>query len=131
MLARLIATLLFLLYGRRVLAPVRNLKGRLRMSTVTLNWSAPAPVAPNPTDVLNIQIWNQVSPDGGIPANVMIGTVAPSVTTFTTGTLAPGVHNFTAVAVYGEGSAVPSNPFTATVVVVLAPVTDLTGTVNS
>lgn len=98
--------------------------------TVTLNWTSPAPVAPNPVDLVSIQIWDQpIIP--GLPApNTMIGSVSPAVKTFKTGVLAAGVHQFTAVAVYGEGSAPPSNVVSLTVSVTLAPVTGLTGTVG-
>lgn len=98
-------------------------------SAATLKWTAPAPVSPNPTDIIAIQLWDLPPPQAGVPVpNVMIGSVAPTVTTFTTASLAPGTHTFTAVAVYGEGSAAPSNSAVLTVTVTLAPVTNLTVT---
>lgn len=101
------------------------------MSTVTLTWTAPAPASPNPTDVTGIQIWDQFAPTGVPPVNTQIGSVAPTATTFTTAALAPGTHNFTAVAVYGEGPAAASNVVAETIVEVLAPVTNLVGVINS
>lgn len=100
--------------------------------TVTLNWTAPAPVAPNPTDITAIQIWDATAPAGQPPINSQIGSVGPAVTTFTTATLTAGAHSFTAVAVYGEGSAAASNvvPLTIPAATVLVPVTNLTGTIN-
>lgn len=99
-------------------------------ATVTLNWTAPAPVAPNPTDITAIQIWDFATVAGLPPVNQQIGSVGPTLTTFTTAALAPGTHQFTAVAVYGEGSATPSNAVSEIIVTVLAPVTNLTGTVG-
>jgi hypothetical protein len=101
-------------------------------ASVTLNWTAAAPVAPNPTDITGYQIWDLTSA-GGPPLNAQIGSVGPTVTTFTTGTLTAGSsHQFTVVAVYGEGSAVPSNTFAATIpaTTTLAPATNLTGVIN-
>lgn len=100
-------------------------------AVVTLNWTAPAPVSPNPTDITGVQIWDLPPPQAGVPVpSVMIGSVAPTVTTITTPSLAPGAHTFTAVAVYGEGSAAPSNTAVFSISVILAPVTNLTGTVH-
>ena len=102
----------------------------VQAATVTLNWIAPAPVAPNPTDLVAIQIWDFPPSTTSPSVNTMIGSVGPAVRTFTTTALVPGVHQFTAVAVYGECSAPPSNVVSQTIVVVLAPVTNLTGTIN-
>jgi hypothetical protein len=109
------------------------LAGPVAAATVTLNWTAAAPVAPNPTDVTGYQVWVLPPPVGTPPlsSNTQLAQVAPNVTAFTTGTLAAGPYQFTVVAVYGEGSAAPSNTATATITTtVLAPATNLTATVN-
>lgn len=93
-------------------------------ATVTLNWTAP--VASSAT-LTGIQIYDLA---GTPPVNVPIQTVAPTVTTFTTGQLVAGQHTFTAVAVYGSGASAPSNSVVFTVTITLPPVTNLTGTLN-
>lgn len=91
----------------------------------TLNWTLPA-FGTGPTDLTAIQLYDLA---GSPPANVLIRSVGPTVTSFTTDPLPPGsTHTFTAVAVYGEGSAAPSNAVVFTVSVTLAPITNLTVT---
>lgn len=93
-------------------------------SAATLNWTLPVFTSGNPTDLVSIELFDLT---GGPPANQMIGSVGPTVTSFTTAPLRPGsTHTFTAVAVYGEGSAPPSNSVVFTVSVTLAPITNLT-----
>ena len=93
-------------------------------SAASLAWNLPAPTSGNPTDLVSITIFDQT---GSPPANLPIGSVGPTVTSFPIPTtLPPGsVHTFTAVAVYGEGNAPPSNSVVFTVTVTLAPVTNL------
>lgn len=92
-------------------------------SAATLNWTLPV-FGSGPSDLVAIQLYDLA---GSPPANVMIGSVGPTVTTFTTAPLPPGSsHTFTAVAVYGEGSAAPSNAVLFTVPLTLAPITNLT-----
>jgi len=111
-------------------SPIRNLKGTVTMSTVTLHWTDPTTrtdgSALAASDVAGIDVFE---------GTTKIGTVGPGIQTFTTGDLPPGDYNFTAVVndTTGHASA-PSNTFTATIAVVLAnpsPIADLTGTVNT
>lgn len=88
-----------------------------------LNWTLPAS-----SGLQAIQIWDQPTSAGVPVPNTMIGSVGPTLTTFTTPQLAAGTHTFTAVAVYASGSAAPSNTAILNVTVTLAPVTNLTVT---
>lgn len=89
-----------------------------------LNWSLSATT----TGLQEIQIWD-LPPSTGVPIpNTMIGSVGPTLTTFTTPQLAAGTHTFTGVAVYATGSAVPSNTAILNVTVTLGPITNLTVT---
>jgi hypothetical protein len=110
-------------------SPIRNLKGTVTMSTVTLKWTDPTTrtdgSALAPTDIAGIDLFE---------GTTKAGTVAAGVQTFTTGDLPPGEYNFTAVVndTTGHVSA-PSNTFTATIAAVTAnpsPIADLSGTVN-
>lgn len=84
-----------------------------------LNWSLAA-VTPG---LQTIQIFDSAATSPG-----PIGSVGPTVTTFTTPQLASGPHTFTAVGVYAAGSATPSNAVILTITAVLGPITNLTVT---
>ena len=86
-----------------------------------LNWS----LASTTSDLQSIQIFDTAATSPG-----PIGSVGPTVTTFTTGQLASGTHTFTAVAVYAAGSAAPSNTAILTVTTTLGPITNLTVTLG-
>lgn len=96
-----------------------TLIGQASAASGILNWTLPA----SPSGLQTIQIFDSVTTSPG-----PIGTVGPTVTTFTTPQLAPGPHTFTAVAVYAAGSAAPSNAVLLTITAVLSPVTNLTVT---
>lgn len=99
-------------------------------ANVNLNWVLPVPTSGNPTDIVAMEVWDQPIVTGFPSPNVKIASLGPTVKTFTsTGGLAPGVHQFTVVAVYGEGSAAPSNVLSLTIAATLAPATGLTGSV--
>jgi hypothetical protein len=104
------------------------------MSTATLNWTVPntridgSPLAAS--DIASIDIFDSTSSTPSVP----IGTVKGAGTSFTTGVLTVGVHNFTAVVndTTGHFSA-PSNTASATVEATLAAPTaiaDLAATLN-
>jgi hypothetical protein len=98
--------------------PIRNLKGKLHMSTETLKWTDPLPAS----EIASIDIL-----DNG----AKIGSVAGGVQTFTTDTLTDGDHDFTAIVNGTNGHAsVPSNDVKVTVSTVTPPITDLSGTTN-
>jgi hypothetical protein len=103
------------------------------MSTVALKWTDPTarvdgvPLAA--ADIASIDIFDSAATD----PTVAIGNVPGAGTSFTTGVLSVGVHNFTAVVndTTGHKSA-PSNVFSATIAATLAApaaITDLAGTV--
>jgi len=106
------------------------------MSTVTLTWIDPtfrtdAPPTPlSPSEIADVRIFDSAAPDPTVP----IGTVMGPATTFTTGILSVGLHNFTVVVDDTTGhSSAPSNTFSITVPATLAPpapATNLTGVLN-
>jgi hypothetical protein len=119
---------------------IRNLTAVVRknstMSTATLKWTDPTTDntgAPLPSgDLVSINIFDDASttpttPIGNVPAT-------NGANTFTTGTLTPGTHNFTAVAVDVNGNAsLPSNVATGNVTTTEpapAAITDLSVTIN-
>lgn len=100
------------------------------MSTVTLSWTNPTTRTDGSTlaanDIAGIHILDTASP--GEP----IGIVAGAGTTFTTGVLSAGVHNFTAVVIdtAGDDSA-PSNVLSETITIAPpAAISNLSGTIN-
>jgi hypothetical protein len=112
---------------KKFLLPVAMLfalVGSASAASGILNWTLPVPA----TGLQAIQIWD--APDiAGVPSpNTQIGSVGPTVTTFTTPQLQVGIHTFTAVAVYAAGSAAPSNAAVLTITLTLPPVTNLTVT---
>lgn len=105
------------------------------MSTATVTWTDPvnrtdgSPIAP---DTFTVNVFDDASPTPAAP----IGSVPSGVQTFTTPTLAAGVHNFTLTAVDSEGdvSAPSSPPATITVPVTIAaplPPTNVAATLNA
>lgn len=103
------------------------------MSKVALTWSNPtarvdgAPLAA--AEIASVDIFDSAAADPATP----IGNVTGAGTSFTTGVLAVGAHNFSAVVndTTGHKSA-PSNVFSADIVATLAApaaIADLAGTV--
>jgi hypothetical protein len=104
------------------------------MSTATLNWTVPTTrvdgTALAPSDVASIDVFDSASPT----PNMAIGTVQGAGTSFATGVLSVGVHNFTVVVNDTTGhSSATSNVASANIPAVLAApsaVTTLAVTVN-
>lgn len=104
------------------------------MYTATLTWINPttrvdgSPLAPG--DIATINIYDDASPTPDTP----IGSVPGGTTTFTTGTLTVGNHDFTVEAVDTSGhSSAPSTAATVIVPATLAnpsPPTGLTAVLN-
>lgn len=102
------------------------LVGPALAQSAVLKWTLPAAVSGQ--TLTAIQLWDQAVTTGVPLPNTMIGSVGPTLTTFTSSQLPAGTHTFTAVAVYGANSAAPSNAAILTVTVTLTPVTNLTVT---
>jgi hypothetical protein len=111
-------------------AAMLGLLGPAHAATVTLNWPTPVPAAGAATDITGMEVWDQQNNPSFPNANTRIAQLGATAQTFTTQPLLGGQHTFTVVAVYGEGSAAPSNSVTFSVSVVLTPVSGLTGVLN-
>jgi hypothetical protein len=104
------------------------------MSTATLNWTAPTTRTDgtplSPSEIASFNIFDAI----GIETSNQIGTVAGNITTFTTGSLVTGTHNFTVVVVDTTGHmSAASNVASVMVPVVLAApsaITDLTAVIT-
>lgn len=102
------------------------------MSTVNLIWTDPTTrtdgAALAPGDIAGIDIFDDASATPGTP----IGSVSGAGTTFSTGVLSVGVHNFTAIVRDTAGhSSASSNVASVTVPATLAApaaITDLAAT---
>jgi hypothetical protein len=101
-------------------------------SSVTVAWTAAAPVSPNPTDITGYQVQQVATVAGQPPVTTTLTTVGPTVTTAKTGQLAAGTYQYLVTATYGEGSAQPASSPVVTIsaTVTLAPATNVTATVG-
>lgn len=104
------------------------------MSTAVINWVLPTQRVDNsalsPAEIAGVDVFDDASPTPAVP----IGTAGGAATSFTTGVLSVGTHNFTMVLRDTAGhSSVASSPVAGVVAATLAnpmPVTGVTVTIN-